>query len=94
MKKLTIIALGLLTFTMQGCDFLDRDAEDIIESGKFFENAQANALEQYCNDFYPKLFYGHGAPNGYNSMLDTTLLRTMLRVRTGRGATSVPATSS
>lgn len=71
MKKLTIIALGLLTFTMQGCDFLDRDAEDIIESGKFFENAQANALEQYCNDFYPKLFYGHGAPNGYNSMLET-----------------------
>ena len=27
-----------------------------------FESANANALEQYCNDFYPKLINGHGAP--------------------------------
>ena len=55
---------------MQGCDFLDRTPEDIIETGKFFESANANALEQYCNDFYPKLINGHGAPKGYNSMLE------------------------
>lgn len=70
MKKLIYIACGLLAGMAQSCDFLDKEPEDIIETGKFFENAQANALEQYCNDFYPKLFYGHGAHNGYNSMLE------------------------
>ena len=50
--------------------FSGQDPEDIIETGKFFESANANALEQYCNDFYPKLINGHGAPKGYNSMLE------------------------
>ena len=55
MKKIIILGLGVAAFFMQGCDFLDRTPEDIIETGKFFESANANALEQYCNDFYPKL---------------------------------------
>lgn len=70
MKKIIILGLGVAAFFMQGCDFLDRTPEDIIETGKFFESANANALEQYCNDFYPKLINGHGAPKGYNSMLE------------------------
>ena len=64
MKKIIILGLGVAAFFMQGCDFLDRTPEDIIETGKFFESANANALEQYCNDFYPKLINGHGAPKG------------------------------
>ena len=70
MNKIIILGLGVAAFFMQGCDFLDRTPEDIIETGKFFESANANALEQYCNDFYPKLINGHGAPKGYNSMLE------------------------
>ena len=70
MKKIIILGQGVAAFFMQGCDFLDRTPEDIIETGKFFESANANALEQYCNDFYPKLINGHGAPKGYNSMLE------------------------
>ena len=54
MKKIIILGLGVAAFFMQGCDFLDRTPEDIIETGKFFESANANALEQYCNDFYLK----------------------------------------
>lgn len=48
MKKIIILGLGVAAFFMQGCDFLDRTPEDIIETGKFFESANANALEQYC----------------------------------------------
>ena len=46
MKKIIILGLGVAAFFMQGCDFLDRTPEDIIETGKFFESANANALEQ------------------------------------------------
>lgn len=70
MKKRTILGLGLVALFIQGCDFLDRTPEEIIETGKFFESANANALEQYCNDFYPKLIKGHGDPKGYSSMLE------------------------
>ena len=45
MKKIIILGLGVAAFFMQGCDFLDRTPEDIIETGKFFESANANALE-------------------------------------------------
>ena len=44
MKKIIILGLGVAAFFMQGCDFLDRTPEDIIETGKFFESANANAL--------------------------------------------------
>ena len=47
MKKIIILGLGVAAFFMQGCDFLDRTPEDIIETGKFFESANANALEQF-----------------------------------------------
>ena len=42
MKKIIILGLGVAAFFMQGCDFLDRTPEDIIETGKFFESANAN----------------------------------------------------
>ena len=44
MKKIIILGLGVAAFFMQGCDFLDRTPEDIIETGKFFESANANAM--------------------------------------------------
>lgn len=34
MKKIIILGLGVAAFFMQGCDFLDRTPEDIIETGK------------------------------------------------------------
>lgn len=77
MKKIIILGLGVAAFFMQGCDFLDRTPEDIIETGKFFESANANALEQYCNDFYPKLINGHGAPKGTIRCWKTTGIRTI-----------------
>lgn len=73
MKKIKniIIALGALLTTLSSCDYLDRDPVDVIGKDEFFKTATGDALEQYCNFFYPKLIIGHGAPNTYNfGMLD------------------------
>ena len=40
---------------MQGCDFLDRTPEDIIETGKFFESANANPNE--LNEINPEYLF-------------------------------------
>lgn len=64
MKKYILLSC-LAGLTLSGCDFLDRDPMDAIGKDQFFNTANANALEQYCNDFYPKLINGHGAPNAY-----------------------------
>lgn len=66
MKKISILTGCLMTLALASCDFLDREPLDSISKDKFFETANATALEQYCNDFYPKLINGHGAPNAYN----------------------------
>lgn len=44
MKKIIILGLGVAAFFMQGCDFLDRTPEDIIETGKFFESCQCQCF--------------------------------------------------
>lgn len=66
MKKIIILSTGLLAFTLQGCDFLDKTPQDTIDKEQFFASANAQALEQYCNDLYPKLISGHGDPQTYN----------------------------
>lgn len=66
MKKITILSVGLLAVTLQGCDFLDKMPQDTIDKDEFFASANAQALEQYCNDLYPKLIKGHGNPGEYN----------------------------
>ena len=66
MKKKIILSVGLLALTLQGCDFLDKMPQDTIDKDQFFASANAQALEQYCNDLYPKLIKGHGNPGEYN----------------------------
>lgn len=55
-----------MTLAFTGCDYLDREPLDSISKDQYFATANATALEQYCNNFYPSLISGHGAPTGYN----------------------------
>ena len=72
MKKSIILFGGLLFLTTQSCDVLDKEPLDSISTQQYFANANAQALEQYCNDLYPKLITGHGNPNEYNfGMMET-----------------------
>lgn len=66
MKKINIIVSGLLLLSIQSCDYLDKEPLDVISRDKFFSTANASALEQYCNDLYPKMLKGHGDPQAYN----------------------------
>ncbi|MCD8184464.1 MAG: RagB/SusD family nutrient uptake outer membrane protein [Bacteroides sp.] len=66
MKRLYIIGTSLLAFALQECDYLDQTPQDTIDKDGFFASANAQALEQYCNDLYPKLINGHGNPGEYN----------------------------
>lgn len=71
MKRFNIFAGGLLLLALQSCNFLDRDPMDTIGKEAFFSTANATALEQYCNDLYPKLITGHGDLSGYSfGMMD------------------------
>lgn len=66
MKKITTILIAiccLFLSVLQGCDFIDRSPLDTIETNQYFSNANAQALEQYCNYFYSRLLEGHGTPN-------------------------------
>ena len=67
MKKISILAGGLFVLAaVSSCDYLDLEPLDAIGSDQFYETANAVALEQYCNDFYPKLIVGYGAPASYD----------------------------
>ena len=50
MKKSIILFGGLLFLTTQSCDVLDKEPLDSISTQQYFANANAQALEQYCND--------------------------------------------
>lgn len=65
MKK-NILLISLMALAMQGCDYLDRDPLDFISKDNFFATAGGDGLQQYCNNFYPKLIVGHGDPQSYN----------------------------
>lgn len=60
-----LLMLLLVAFSVS-CDPLDRKLEDQLETQKYFASANAAALEQYCNYFYPRLIGGHGASGSYN----------------------------
>ncbi len=66
MKKISILTGCLLTVALTGCDFLDREPLDAIGKEQFFTTANATALEQYCNNFYPDLIVGYGACRSYD----------------------------
>lgn len=55
-----------MTLALASCDYLDREPIDSISKEQFFATANATALEQYCNNFYPDLIVGHNIPKGYN----------------------------
>lgn len=65
MKKINILIGGLLLLAAQSCDVLDKEPLDTISTKQYFSTANASALEQYCNDLYPKMISGHGDPNTY-----------------------------
>ena len=66
MKK-NILFVGLMALaTLQGCDYLDRDPLDFISKDNFFATAGGDGLQQYCNNFYPRMIVGHGNPQSYN----------------------------
>lgn len=66
MKKISILTGCLFAMALSSCNFLDREPLDAIGKDQFFTTANATALEQYCNDFYPKLIVGYGAPKSYD----------------------------
>lgn len=67
MKKISLLAGGLFALAaVSSCDYLDLEPLDAIGSDQFYETANAVALEQYCNDLYPKLITGYGAPQSYD----------------------------
>ena len=64
MKKIFIYISIVPSLLLASCeDYLDLKPEDVIESNHYWETANASALEQYCNTFYPKLIIGQGNPN-------------------------------
>lgn len=60
--------LSLLIFSVgfASCDYLDRDPIHEIDKNNFFASANGDALEQYCNELYPKLIIGHGNSGNYS----------------------------
>ena len=67
MKLYIISFICLLCFLLGGCNYLETEPGDVITGNRFWETANAVALEQYCNIYYPKLIIGHGDPNGWDS---------------------------
>ena len=66
MKKITILGGCLFALALTGCDYLDREPMDSIGKDQYFASANAAALEQYCNNFYPSLISGHGDAKGFS----------------------------
>ena len=88
MKKLSILGGCLFALAMTGCDYLDREPLDSIAKDQYFAIANAAALEQYCNNFYPDLIGGHGAPKGYSfGMMDRDFIGDDI-IRWNRNTTS------
>lgn len=62
MRQYIISSICALCLLLSGCNYLDTEPGDAISSDHFWETANAAALEQYCNLYYPKLIKGHGDP--------------------------------
>lgn len=66
MRHYIISSICSLCLLLSGCNYLDTEPGDAISSDYFWETANAAALEQYCNLYYPKLIKGHGDPLAWN----------------------------
>lgn len=66
MKQYIISFICSSCLLLSGCNYLDTEPDDAISSDRFWETANAAALEQYCNLYYPKLIKGHGDPLEWN----------------------------
>ena len=66
MKKITILGGCLFALALTSCDHLDREPLDSIGKNQYFASANAAALEQYGNNFYPSLIIGHDAAKCFN----------------------------
>lgn len=66
MKQYIISFICSSCLLLSGCNYLDTEPGDAISSDHFWETANAAALEQYCNLYYPKLIKGHGDPLAWN----------------------------
>lgn len=66
MKKIIYTLIVICSATMFSCDYLDIEPKDVIFEDHYWETANAAALEQYCNEYYPKLLIGHSDPNSWN----------------------------
>lgn len=66
MKRKILYTLSLLCFLVTSCDYLETHPGDSITGERFWKTANAAALEQYCNTYYPRLVKGHGNPNGWD----------------------------
>ena len=66
MKTINKLVLGLCAvMTLGSCNYLDKDPVHEISKDQFFSSANGDALEQYCNTYYPKLIIGHGNSGNY-----------------------------
>ena len=65
MKKITILGGCLFALALTSCNYLDREPLDAIGKDQYFASANAAALEQYCNNFYPDLIAGHGGAKAF-----------------------------
>ena len=66
MKQYIISLICSSCLLLSSCNYLDTEPGDAISSDHFWETANAAALEQYCNLYYPKLIKGHGDPLAWN----------------------------
>ena len=64
MKQYIYSFFCLFILLLSGCNYLNTEPGDVITEDRFWTTANAVALEQYCNMYYPKLIIGHGDPNG------------------------------
>ena len=62
-----IISLASFAVILSGCDYLNTTPDDTMTGEHYWNNADAIALQQYCNTYYPKLIKGHGDPNGWDT---------------------------
>lgn len=73
--KRYLLSLLCLSALFSGCDYLDTEPGDVISTDHFWATANAAALEQYCNRYYPRLILGHGEPQswGVGAMIDAEM---------------------
>ena len=55
--------MAVLLLLASACNYLDVAPGDTMNEDVYWDNATADALEQYCNEYYPPLVTGFGNPN-------------------------------